>query len=151
REAPGRSAPHRRDQRWHAILSGIRGTAMDRHVRVIDHPLIQHKLTGMRRKETSSPEFRNLLREISLLMAYEVLRDRPPELVEIERPVAHMKAPVIAGRMICLVSILRAGNGLLDGMLEIVPGARVGHIGLYRDPATLAAVEYYCKLPVDVS
>jgi uracil phosphoribosyltransferase len=124
---------------------------MDRNVKVIDHPLIQHKLTIMRRKDTPSAEFRGLLREISMLMAYEVMRDRPLELVDIETPVARMKAPTIAGRMICLVSILRAGNGLLDGMLQIVPGARVGHIGLYRDPATLAAVEYYCKLPVDVA
>jgi uracil phosphoribosyltransferase len=124
---------------------------MDRHIKVIDHPLIQHKLTFMRRKDTSSQDFRAALREISMLMAYEVMRDRPLELVEIETPVAQMKAPVIAGRTICLVSILRAGNGLLDGMLEILPSARVGHIGLYRDPATLAAVEYYCKLPFDMS
>lgn len=123
---------------------------MNQHAKVIEHPLIQHKLTLMRRKETPSSEFRGLLREIGMLMAYEVMRDRPLEMIDIETPVARTKAPVIAGRMICLVSILRAGNGLLDGMLEIVPGARVGHIGLYRDPATLAAVEYYCKLPVDV-
>ncbi len=124
---------------------------MNPQTRVLDHPLILHKLTHLRRKDTPSVEFRGTLREIAMLMAYEVLRDRPLEQAEIETPLARMKAPVLAGRMLCLVPVLRAGLGLLDGMLEIVPAARVGHIGLYRDPETLVAVEYYCKLPEDVA
>jgi uracil phosphoribosyltransferase len=120
-------------------------------VTVVDHPLVRHKLTNLRRKETPSWDFRRYLREIAMLLAYEVLRDLPTEEVEIETPVAKMKAPTLAGKRVCFVSILRAGNGLLDGMLEVLQSARVGHIGLYRDPSTLAAVEYYCKLPDDVS
>lgn len=119
--------------------------------RIVDHPLIQHKLTHMRRQETPSGEFRRLLREIAMLMAYEVTRDQPMRLVPITTPVTTMDAPVLAARNVCLVSILRAGNGLLDGMLEVMPDARVGHVGIYRDPITLAAVEYYCKLPVDIT
>jgi len=118
------------------------------NVTVVDHPLVQHKLTQMRRKETQADRY---LREIAMLLAYEALRDLPLEKVEIETPLTRMKAPQLAGKRVCLVSILRAGNGLLDGMLEVLPSARVGHIGLYRDPRTLAAVEYYCKLPEDIA
>lgn len=121
------------------------------NVTVVDHPLVQHKLTQMRRKETASDTFRRYLREIAMLLAYEALRDLPLEKVEIETPLTRMKAPQLAGKRVCFVSILRAGNGLLDGMLEVLPSARVGHIGLYRDPKTLAAIEYYCKLPEDIA
>lgn len=121
------------------------------NVHVIDHPLVQHKLTLLRRKEVSTAEFRGLVREVSLLMAYEVLRDLPTENVLIETPLEQMQAPLLLGKKLCFVSILRAGNGILDGMLDLVPSARVGHVGLYRDPATLAPVEYYLKLPDDVS
>ena len=117
---------------------------------VIDHPLVQHKLTLMRRKETSTANFRRLLREISTLLAYEVTRDLALETETIETPLATIQAPVLSSKKLCLVSILRAGNGLLDGMLDLIPSARVGHVGLYRDPATLQAVEYYCKLPSDI-
>ncbi len=117
---------------------------------VVDHPLVQHKLTLMRRKEESTAGFRQLLREISLLLAYEVTRDLPLANEEIDTPLAKMMAPKIAGKKLCIVSILRAGNGILDGMLDLVPSARVGHIGLYRDPTTLVAVEYYFKVPEDV-
>ncbi len=120
-------------------------------VTVVDHPLVRHKLTDLRRKETPSWDFRRYLREIAMLLAYEVLRDLPLTEVEIETPVAKMKAPTLAGKRVCFVSILRAGNGLLDGMLEVLQSARVGHIGLYRDPTTLQAVEYYSKLPEDVA
>jgi uracil phosphoribosyltransferase len=116
-------------------------------VHVIDHPLVQHKLTLMRSKETSTSTFRNLLREISMLLAYEVCRDMPTTLTEIETPIAKTQAPMLDGKKIVIISILRAGNGILDGMLEILPSARVGHIGLYRDPKTLAAVEYFYKVP----
>ena len=109
-------------------------------VHVIDHPLVQHKLTLMRSKETSTSTFRNLLREISMLLAYEVCRDMPTTQIRIETPVAPTMAPTLDGKKIVVVSILRAGNGILDGMLQILPSARVGHIGLYRDPKTLAAV-----------
>ena len=118
---------------------------------VIDHPLVQHKLTLMRRKDTSTSLFRNLLQEISMLLTYEVTRDLPLAYEEIETPLMPMKAPVLDGKKIVVVSILRAGNGILDGVLKILPSARVGHIGLYRDPATLKAVEYYFKLPEDVT
>ena len=120
------------------------------NVTIVDHPLVQHKLTQMRRKETPADVFRRYLREIAMLLAYEALRDLPLEKVEIETPLTRMRAPQLVGKRVCFVSILRAGNGLLDGMLEILPSARVGHIGLYRDPKTLAAVEYYCKLPEDI-
>lgn len=116
---------------------------------VVDHPVVQHKLTQMRRRETPSGDFRRLLREISTLFAYEVTRDLPVTTVEIQTPVAQMMAPVLADRSMCFVSILRAGNGIVDGMLDVLPNARVGHIGLYRDPETLVAVEYYFKIPED--
>jgi uracil phosphoribosyltransferase len=124
---------------------------MSGSLHVVGHPLIQHKLTQMRRKETETRDFRRFAREIALLLAYEVTRDRALTTVEIETPLQKMRAPALAGKEICLVSVLRAGNGILDGMLEILPSASVGHIGLYRDPETLAAVEYYCKLPEDVA
>jgi len=120
---------------------------MKKTVTVVDHPLVQHKLTLMRDRSTPTAVFRQLLREISLLLAYEVLRDLKTTLHSIETPLAEMEAPILKGKKLCFVSILRAGNGLLDGMLDLVPPARVGHIGLYRDPETLAAVEYYLKLP----
>lgn len=117
---------------------------------VIDHPLVQHKLTLMRRRETSTGEFRTLLRELAPLMLYEATRDLPLTTRRIATPLEEMDAPVLAGKKFCFVPILRAGLGMLDGMQDLVPAARVGHIGLYRDPATLAAVEYYCKLPADI-
>lgn len=117
---------------------------------VIDHPLVQHKLTLMRRTETSTGEFRRLLAEIGTLLAYEVTRDLPLETRRIETPLMTIDAPVLSSKKLCLISILRAGNGLLDGMLDIIPSARVGHVGLYRDPQTLEAIEYYCKLPQDI-
>jgi uracil phosphoribosyltransferase len=118
---------------------------------VVDHPLVQHKLTLMRRTDTSTADFRRLLREISLLLAYEVTRDLPIELVDIETPVAPMRAPTLAGKKLCIISVLRAGNGILEGMLDLIPSARVGHIGLYRDPTTLEAIEYYFKVPEDIT
>ncbi|MEM8798037.1 MAG: uracil phosphoribosyltransferase [Pseudomonadota bacterium] len=121
------------------------------HVTVVDHPLIQHKLSLMREVNTSTAVFRQLLREISTLLTYEVLRDLPLTTKKINTPIEEMDAPVIEGKKLVFVSILRAGNGLLDGMLDLVPLARVGHIGLYRDPVTLAAVEYYLKVPDDIS
>ena len=123
---------------------------MSREVHVISHPLVQHKLTLMRRKETSTKSFRELVHEVSALLAYELTRDMPMQLIDIETPLEQMKSPVIDGKKIVLASILRAGNGFLDGMLQIIPGARVGHIGLYRDPQTLQAVEYYFKMPQDM-
>jgi uracil phosphoribosyltransferase len=122
-----------------------------RNVHVIDHPLVQHKLTLMRSRDTSTSKFRNLLREISMLLGYEVCRDLPTTRVAIETPVAPMMAPALDGKKIVLISILRAGTGILDGMLEILPSARVGHIGLYRDPKTLAAVQYFYKVPDSMS
>ncbi len=116
-------------------------------VTYIDHPLIQHKMTIMRDIHTPSATFRQLLREISHLMAYEVCRDLDTEMISIQTPLEPMDSPKLKGKKLCLVSILRAGNGLLEGMLELVPSARVGHIGLYRDPATLNPVQYYLKLP----
>ena len=121
----------------------------NQHVHLIDHPLVQHKLTLMRRKDASTSSFRTLLNELSMLMAYEVTRDMPTQDVEIETPLETMTAKMIDGKKLVLVSILRAGTGILDGMLTVVPGARVGHIGLYRDPKTLQAVEYYFKMPKD--
>ena len=117
------------------------------NVHVIDHPLVQHKLTLMRRKDASTNSFRRLLNELSMLMAYEVTRDMPMQDIEVETPLETMTSKVIDGKKLVLVSILRAGNGILEGMLSVVPGARVGHIGLYRDPKTLTAVEYYFKMP----
>ena len=117
------------------------------NVTVITHPLVQHKLTLMRKKDASTNSFRRLLGELSTLMAYEVTRDMPLQDVQIETPLETMTGKMIDGKKLVLVSILRAGNGLLDGMLSVVPGARVGHVGLYRDPKTLQAVEYYFKMP----
>jgi uracil phosphoribosyltransferase len=118
---------------------------------VIDHPLVQHKLTLLRKAETSAAVFRALLREISMLLAYEVTRDMPLTYVPIKTPLAPMRAPMLAGKKLVVVSIMRAGNGILDGMLELIPSARVGHIGLYRDPKTHVAVEYYFKVPEDIA
>lgn len=120
---------------------------MNPNLTVIAHPLVQHKLTIMRKKSTSSGKFRRLAGEIAMLLAYEVTRDLPLTYETIETPLETMQAPVLKGRELVLVSILRAGNGILDGMLRLIPAAHVGHIGLYRDPKTLVAVEYYCKLP----
>lgn len=119
-------------------------------VTVVDHPLVQHKLTLLRDKATSTASFRRIAREISLLMCYEVTRDLPLHMVEVQTPLEIAQAPQLAGKKLCFVPILRAGNGILDGMLDLIPGARVGHIGLYRDPKTLAPVEYYLKLPEDI-
>ena len=116
----------------------------------ITHPLIQHKLTLMREKDRSTNSFRRLLGEISMLMAYEVTRDMPTQLIDIETPLEAMQSPVIDGKKTVFVSIMRAGAGFLDGMLNVVPGARIGHIGLYRDPKTLVAIEYYFKMPADM-
>ncbi len=124
---------------------------MSENVTVVNHPLVQHKLALMRRKETRTAEFRQLLREISLLLGYEVTRDLPLTTVEIETPITKMTAPRLEGKKMVLISILRAGNGLLEGMLDLIPSARVGHIGLYRDPETLVAVEYYFKVSRDLS
>jgi uracil phosphoribosyltransferase len=116
---------------------------------VMDHPLIQHKVSLMRDKETGSKEFRELLGEVSMLMAYEVTRDLPLKEVEIETPVAKSRTKVIAGKKVGIIPILRAGLGMVEGILKLIPTAKVGHIGLYRDPDTLEPVEYYCKLPID--
>jgi len=120
------------------------------NVIVLDHPLVQHKLTRLRQASTSTAGFRRLAREISLLMAYEATRDLPLEPVEIETPLERTTGRLLSGKKLCFVSILRAGNGILDGMLDLVPAARVGHVGLYRDHETLEAVEYYLKLPDDI-
>ncbi|MBU5255650.1 uracil phosphoribosyltransferase [Tissierella praeacuta] len=117
---------------------------------VFDHPLIKHKLTFIRDKNTGSKEFRELVTEVSMLMGYEVTRDFPLEEIEIETPLTKMKSEVISGKKVGLIPILRAGLGMVDGMLNLLPAARVGHIGLYRDPETLKPVEYYCKLPQDI-
>jgi len=121
-----------------------------KNVIVVDHPLVQHKLTLMRKKETTVVKFRQLAREMALLLAYEVTRDLPTTTTPIETPLAEMNAPALAGKKLCIVSILRAGDGLLHGMLDLVPSARVGHIGIYRDPETLTAIEYYYKVPEDL-
>lgn len=123
---------------------------MDENVTVIDHPLITHKLTLMRRATASTQKFRSLLREIAHLLTYEVTRDLEMTTAEIETPLERMEAPVLAGKKLCFVSLLRAGNGLLEGMVQLMPSARVGHIGMYRDPDTFEAVEYYCKMPDDL-
>ena len=127
-------------------------TAQDMTAQVhhLTHPLIQHKLTLMRRRDTSTNSFRRLLGEISVLMAYEVTREMPMQMIDIETPLERMRAPVIDGKKTVFVSIMRAGAGFLDGMLHVVPGARIGHVGLYRDPKTLVAVEYYFKMPHDM-
>ena len=118
-------------------------------VHIFDHPLIQHKLSIMRQKDTGCKEFRELLDEISMLMVYEVTRDLPTADVEIETPICSMKTKTLAGKPIGIIPILRAGLGMVNGILNLIPNAKVGHIGLYRDPATLEPVEYYCKLPDD--
>jgi uracil phosphoribosyltransferase len=125
-------------------------TTRNDNVHLIDHPLVQHKLTLMRRKDASTTTFRTLLNEVSMLMAYEVTRDMPMQEVEIETPLEVTTSKMIDGKKLVFVSILRAGNGILEGMLSVVPGARVGHVGLYRDPKTLIAVEYYFKMPHDM-
>ncbi len=121
------------------------------NVHLINHPLVQHKLTLMRRKDASTNTFRTLLNELSSLMAYEVTRDMPLQNVQIHTPLETMTGKTIDGKKLVFVSILRAGNGILEGMLNVVPGARVGHVGLYRDPATLQAVEYYFKMPSEMA
>ena len=121
------------------------------NVHLINHPLVQHKLTLMRRKDASTNTFRTLLNELSSLMAYEVTRNMPLQDVQIETPLETMTGKMIDGKKLVFVSILRAGNGILEGMLNVVPGARVGHVGLYRDPATLQAVEYYFKMPSEMA
>lgn len=123
----------------------------DSGVTVVDHPLVQHKLTLLRRRETPTADFRRIVRELSLLLGYEVTRGLALEEVAIDTPMEPMVARRLSGKKLCLVSILRAGNGLLDGMLDLVPSARVGHIGLYREPSTLVPVEYYLKLPDDIA
>lgn len=119
-------------------------------VHVLDHPLIQHKLSLIRDEKTGSKDFRELVEEVAMLMAYEVTRDFPLEEVEVKTPVATTKTKMISGRKVGLVPILRAGLGMVDGMLKLIPTAKVGHVGLYRDPETLKPVEYYCKLPTDI-
>ena len=121
------------------------------NVHVIDHPLIQHKLTIMRMKETGTKDFRELLEEISMLMAYEITRDFPLKEVEIETPICKCKEKMLAGKKVGVVPILLAGLGMLNGVVNMIPAARVGHVGMYRDPKTLKPVEYYCKLPGDVA
>lgn len=120
------------------------------NVTVVDHPLVRHKLTLLRMKQTPTADFRKIVREISFLLAYEVTKDLELEEIEIETPLETMAAEKLVGKKVCFATILRAGNGLLDGMLDLVPSARVGHLGLYRDPETLVAVEYYLKLPDDL-
>ncbi|MEM7295024.1 MAG: uracil phosphoribosyltransferase [Pseudomonadota bacterium] len=119
-------------------------------VTIVDHPLVQHKLSLMREAKTSSADFRRLLREISALLAFEATRDLELTMRRIETPLEPMEAPVLAGKKLALVSILRAGNGLLDGLLDMIPSARVGFVGLYRDEKTLTPVQYYCNLPKDI-
>ena len=120
-------------------------------LQVLDHPLIQHKLSLIRNEKTGSKEFRELVEEVAMLMAYEVTRDFPLREIEVKTPVALAKSKVLAGRKVGLVPILRAGLGMVDGMLRLIPAAKVGHVGLYRDPETLLPVEYYCKLPSDIA
>ena len=124
---------------------------MTNQIHHVTHPLVQHKLTLMRNKEASSTTFRTLLGELAMLMAYEVTRDTPTQLVEIETPLETMQSPMIDGKKLVFASILRAGNGMLDGLLRVVPSARIGHVGLYRDPQTLQAVEYFYKMPGDLT
>lgn len=123
---------------------------MNNKVFILEHPLIKHKITLLRDKTTSSKEFRELITEISMLMCYEATRDLPTKLVDIETPLCTAKCEVIAGRKIAIVPILRAGLGMVDGMLNLIPAAKVGHIGIYRDPDSHQPVDYYCKLPVDI-
>ena len=125
--------------------------AKHKNLTIVNHPLVLHKLSLMRDKTTPSAVFRQLLREISLLLAYEVARDLPLTMIEIETPIEKMQAPTLKGKKLVIVSILRAGNGLLEGMLDLMPSARVGHIGIYRNPETLEPVEYYMKVPEDIA
>ncbi|CAK7040734.1 Uracil phosphoribosyltransferase [Saezia sanguinis] len=120
-------------------------------VNVVNHPLVQHKLTLMRSEETTTDNFRRLVREIAAMLTYEATRHLPVEHISVKTPVATCQSAVISGKKLCLVSILRAGNGMIDGMIDLLPGARVGHIGLYRDPDTLEPVEYYFKVPDDIA
>jgi uracil phosphoribosyltransferase len=129
----------------------VQGETTMSNVTVLDHPLLRHKLALLRDKSTTTGMFRQVAREVSLLMAYEVTRDLPLEPIEIETPLETMRTEHLSGKKLCIVSILRAGNGILDGMLDLVPSARVGHVGLYRDPTTLQPVEYYLKLPNDIA
>jgi uracil phosphoribosyltransferase len=138
-------------RRNHRVVVREEIAIMPGEVHVIDHPLVQHKLSLMRMKSTSTSVFRNLLSELSLLLAYEVTRDLPTHRVPIETPIARTTAPVLDGKKIVLISIMRAGAGILDGMLQLLPSARVGHVGLYRDPKTLVAVEYYFKVPKEMT
>ena len=119
-------------------------------VEIVDHPLIQHKISLMRDRNTGTKEFRDLVSEVAMLLCYEATRDLPTEEVEVETPIALAHTKVLAGRKLALVPILRAGLGMVDGMLSLIPAAKVGHIGLYRDPETLKPVDYYCKLPSDI-
>ncbi|MEO0497987.1 MAG: uracil phosphoribosyltransferase [Pseudomonadota bacterium] len=128
-----------------------RSTYSPQNTTIVDHPLVQHKLSHMRQKDTSTAGFRRLLREISLLLCYEVTREMPMSTVHIETPLEEMEAPMLAGKKMVFASVLRAGNGLLEGMLDLVPSARVAHVGLYRDHETLQPVEYYFKAPEDLS
>ena len=123
----------------------------NQNVMVMDHPLIQHKISLLRNKETSSKEFRELISEVTRLMCYEALRDLPLKEVEVETPITKTKTKVLAERHLAFIPILRAGLGMVEGVMSLIPTARVGHIGLYRDPKTLSPVEYYCKLPCDIS
>ena len=123
---------------------------MKEHLTVIDHPLVQHKLTLMRGKETPTSTFRQLLRETSMFLAYEITQDLPLTTMNVDTPLCGMQAPILDGKKLALISILRAGNGLLDGMLEVIPAARVGFVGMYRDEETLEPVEYYCKVPPEL-
>ncbi|MHB1634886.1 uracil phosphoribosyltransferase [Acidiferrobacter thiooxydans] len=124
---------------------------MRQDIHVVDHPLVQHKLSVARNRDTTTDNFRRLVREIAAMLAYEATRDLPVEHADIHTPITACRVPVISGKKLCLVSILRAGNGMLDGMIDLLPNARVGHIGLYRDPETLEAVEYYFKVPDDIA
>ena len=121
-----------------------------KNVTVVDHPLVQHKLSLMRRKDTPTAKFRQLIREVTMLLGYEVTRDLPMANEHIETPLTEMEAPMLTGKKLVFISVLRAGNGLLEGMLDLIPSARVGHVGLYRDPETLVAVEYYFKVPEEL-
>ena len=151
RAGGGAAGPHR--ERRDRVLNG-RVKKMKHefpNLNVVDHPLIKHKLTQLRNEDTNTEQFRRLVREVGQMLAYEVTRDLPTTNVRIRTPLAEIDAPMISGKQQCLVSILRAGNGMLDGMLELLPAANVGHIGLYRDPATLEPVEYYFKVPSDIA
>jgi uracil phosphoribosyltransferase len=121
-----------------------------KNVTVVDHPLVQHKLSLMRRKDTPTAKFRQLIREVTMLLGYEVTRDLPLANESIETPLTQMDAPMLTGKKLVFISVLRAGNGLLEGMLDLIPSARVGHVGIYRDPETLVAVEYYFKVPEEL-